>query len=191
LKRKLLDAPLLALTASLLLAVACLLVCPPEAAAQKRPVKKKPASTKKRTPSRSEEESAPAPVSLNLEAMQVAEQIKVISRFLFVYGKVTNSLEIAEEEAQRGELSAAAAARNRQHKETVVNNIKGLRAGIENVVARFQANPRLQVQYLKIAYAVEAMANAERFATSDRFDEAGKSLVVAIERLTEVMLVLR
>jgi hypothetical protein len=133
----------------------------------------------------------PAPLNLSAEAAQVAEQIKLISRFLYVYGKVTNGLELAEEQNRRGELTSTAAAQNQKSKETVVGNISGLRAGVANLLTRFQHNARLQVYYLKVSNAVDAVANAERLAGSNRFDEAGKSLVLAVERLTDVMLALR
>ena len=133
----------------------------------------------------------PAPLNTSAEAAQVAEQIKLITRFLFIYGKVTNGLEMAEEQSRRGELPQAALAQNRQSKETVVSNISGLRQGVANLLTRFQNNSRLQVQYLKVSNAIDAVTNAERLASSSRFDEAGKSLVLAIERLTDVLLALR
>lgn len=148
-------------------------------------------STPKRPVNRPTPTPTPAPLNLGAEAAQVAEQIKLITRFLYIYGKVTNGLELAEEQNRRGELSPAAAAQNRQSKETVVSNLNGLRLGLSNLLTRFQGNSRLQVQYLKVSNAVDAVTNAERLAANSRFDEAGKSLVLAIERLTDVMLALR
>lgn len=133
----------------------------------------------------------PTPNNFNAEAAQVAEQIRLITRFIYVYGKVANGLELAEEHSRQGEVSPTAAAKNQQSKEAVVNNIRGLRTGLGNVVARFQSNPRLQVQYLKVSYAAEAVTNAERLAASGKFDEAGKNLVAAVERLTDVLTALR
>lgn len=148
-------------------------------------------STAKRPAPKPAPTPTPAPLNLGAEAAQVAEQIKLITRFLYIYGKVTNGLEIAEEQNRRGELSQAAVAQNRQSKETVVSNLSGLRLGVSNLLTRFQNNSRLQVQYLKISNAVDAVTNAERLASNSRFDEAGKSLVQAIERLTDVLLSLR
>ncbi len=134
---------------------------------------------------------SPTPNNLSAEAAQVAEQIRLVTRFIYIYGKVANGLELAEEQAKQGEISPAAAAKNQQSKDAVVNNIRGLRTGLGNVVARLQANSQLQVQYLKASYAAEAVTNAERLAASSKFDEAGKSLVAAVERLTEVLQALR
>lgn len=146
-----------------------------------------------RAPKRPVAAPTPTPTPLNLteEAGLVAEQIRLVSRFLYVYGKVTNGLELAEEQGRRGELSATAQAQTQKSKEAVVNNISNLRAGLGKVLTRLQGNPRLQVQYLKMSAAVDAVTSAERSAASNRFDEAGKSLVLTIERLTDVMQALR
>jgi len=148
-------------------------------------------STAKRPAPKPTPTPTPALLNLSAEAAQVAEQIKLITRFLYIYGKVANGLEIAEEQNRRGELSQAAVAQNRQSKETVVSNLSGLRSGVANLLTRFQNNQRLQVQYLKVSNAVDAVTSAERLAANGRFDEAGKSLVLAIERLTDVLLSLR
>ncbi len=171
--------------------LACLLVClcaSPSAIAQ---TKRKSTRAKPRTASKPAPEPAPPPVNLSAEAAYVAEQLKIVTRFVYVYGKIANGLELAEEQIKRGELSAAAVANNRKTKEAVISNINGVRTGLETLAGRFQANTRLQVQYLKLSYAAESAANAERLVANGRFDEAGKSLVQAVERLADVMLALR
>jgi hypothetical protein len=130
-------------------------------------------------------------MDMRTEAKAIAEQIRNVSKFLYLYGKVANGLEIADDLTKRGEMTPAAAAKNKQSRDALIANISGLRAGIDNVAKTFQANPRLQVQYLKISYAAEAATNAERMAAAGQFDEAGKALVTAIERLTDTMLALR
>lgn len=125
------------------------------------------------------------------EALQVAAQIKNVSNFIYVFGKIVNGLEIAEDQAKRNESSPAIQAKTKQSKDALVARISDLRAGLENLARSFQANPRLQVQYLKLSYATEAAANAERLAAAGRYDEAGKTLVIVIERLTDTMISMR
>lgn len=164
----------------------CLMLLSPTTTSAQR---KKTSGTSKRpvaTPT-----PAPTPMNLTAEAGLVAEQIRLVARFLYVYGKVANGLELAEEQARRGEASSTAKAQTQRSKDAVVNNISNLRAGLGNVLTRLQGNPRLQVQYLKMSSAVDAATDAERFAASNRFDEAGKSLILTIERLTDVMQALR
>ena len=169
----------------------CLLVCliiSPAALGQK---KRKSTRPKPRPASTPAPEPTPTPLNLSAEAASVAEQLKIVTRFVYVYGKIANGLELAEEQLRRGELPAAAETSNRKTKEAVANNINGVRAGLEILAGRFQANPRLQVHYLKLSYAAESAANAERLVVNGRFDEAGKSLVQAVERLADVLQALR
>ena len=137
------------------------------------------------------EEPVLPPVNLNAEAALVAEQIKTITRFTFIFGKVSNSLEVAAEEEKKGRASAAVIEQTRKGREAIAANIADLATGLDKVVARLQANPRLQVQYLKVSYAVEPLSNAKQFVAAGQLNEAGKSLVLAVERLADAMLALR
>lgn len=131
---------------------------------------------------------APPPFDMRPGARQIAEQIGIVSRFIFIYGKVVNGLEVARDQAKRGETSAAIEARNRQTRETLVRSIGGLRTGIESVATAFQAEPQLQIQYLKLGAASDAVGEAEQLAGEGRFDEAGTALSTVIQRLTETII---
>lgn len=148
--------------------------------------KKRPATTKKRPAA-----TAPAVVDMRPEASQVSEQITVFTKFLYVYGKIVNGLEFAEDQAKRGQVTPEIAAQNKKSKEALIANINGLQVGIEKIVQEFKSNPRMQVQYLKLSYASEAAANAERLASASRYDEAGQAMVTAIQRMSETMLSMR
>ena len=139
----------------------------------------------KRRPAR----TAPAPpVDMRPQAQLVSEQITILSRFVFVYGKVVNTLEVARDKAQQNQTSAEIEARNRQSVGKLVRGIRGLADGIDNLAMTFKAEDRLQIQYLKIAAAKDAVAEASQMAAADKFEEAGTSLIVAIERLTETII---
>ncbi|HKE03452.1 MAG TPA: hypothetical protein VKE91_05310, partial [Blastocatellia bacterium] len=73
----------------------------------------------------------------------------------------------------------------------LILRISDLRAGLENLAKSFQSNQRLQVQYLKLTYATNAVLNAQRLAVAGQYDEAGKSLVTVVERLTDTMVSMR
>jgi hypothetical protein len=128
---------------------------------------------------------------MRAEASQVAAQIKMVSNFIYIYGKVVNTLEVGEEQAKENKTSPEIQAKNKKSKETLVASINGLRAGLEKLSKSFQANPRLQVQYLKLTYAAEAVLSAEKLAAAGQYDAAGKTLVTAVERLTDTMISMR
>jgi hypothetical protein len=168
----------------ILVLVSCL--APAMVIAQKKPAPK----TRKATPAPT---PAPTPAGIsNLDAAnKVADQLKLVSRFIFVYGKIANGLELAADQAKRGESSPTITARNEQVKLSTVNNIAALKEGIDKVGTELKANDRLQVQYLKLTSASDAVANAQQLAGAGNFDEAGKALVVAVEKLTETIISLR
>ena len=76
----------------------------------------------------------------------------------------------------------------RKGRDIIVANIADLTTGLEKVTARFQSNARLQVQYLKVSYAAEALTNAKNLAAAGQLNEAGKALVLTVERLADAML---
>jgi prephenate dehydratase len=125
------------------------------------------------------------------DALKVADQIKNVSSFIYVYGKIVNTLEVADEQAKKNQTSAEIQAKNQKSKDQLVATIRGVRAGLENLAKGFQANPRMQVQFLKITNATEAAANAERLAAAGRYDDAGKALVTVVDRLTETLISMR
>jgi hypothetical protein len=144
---------------------------------------------KKRTPARKAPAPKPAPVvDTRQEAQMVAEQIKVISRFLYTYGKVTYGLEFDADQAKRTRPSPELVEKNKQIKAGVVNGIAGLRGGIDKLEEALKNNPRLQVQYVNLLGVTEAINRARDLAANSQFDEAGRSLITANERLAMLLL---
>lgn len=133
----------------------------------------------------------PPPIDMAAEAAPVVEQLKIVSRFVYIYGKIVNGLEVAEDQVKRGETSPEIVARNQKTRDGLVANIGALRTGIDKAGVRLQAETRLQVQYLKLTTASDAISNAEKLAAAGRYDDAGKTLVSAIERLAETLISFR
>ena len=83
----------------LFIAIALLFVLPNCALAQK---KKRAATTHKPAP------ITPVPppkTDTRMEATQVADTIKALTKFIFLYGKIVNGLEVADEQAKKGRLA--------------------------------------------------------------------------------------
>jgi hypothetical protein len=147
--------------------------------AQKRQTRRRPT---KPTPT-------PTPViDMRPEATQVATQITNVTRFIYIYGKVQNSLEIADEQAKRGQPDPKIAAENKKSKDVLVQNISGLRMAINNLLKEWEGNPKLQVQSLRLVKASDAIGAAEQLAAAGRYKEAGDALVIAVDRMTETMI---
>ncbi|MFZ4984745.1 MAG: hypothetical protein ACOYLF_04700 [Blastocatellia bacterium] len=145
--------------------------------------------TAQKRSSRARKTTKPAPTpDMRLQAGEVAEQIRLLSRFIFVYGKVVNGLEVAREQAARNQTSPAIETRNRQTRDGLVASIERLAAGISTLTDSFRSDPGLQIQYLRIAAARDAVSEAAGLAGQQQFDEAGAALVSAVNHLTETIL---
>ena len=130
----------------------------------------------------------PVPPDFTAEREKVGIQISNVAKFIYVYGKIVNGLELAAQQANATPASDGVAAKNQQAKDGVVANIGNLKAGIDNLAGSFRSDTRLQVQYLKLTGASDAIGSAQLAASGARYDEAGKLLVTAVEKLTEALL---
>jgi len=163
------------------------------AASQARSIaqqKQQPKQQQKR-PTRGVKPTPTPTPDMRAEASEVAAQIKNVSNFIYIYGKVVNGLEVADDQAKSNQASPETQAKIKESKATLIAKIKDVRIGLEDLANNFQANPRLQVQYLKLAYATEAALNAERLAATGRYNDAGKYLVTVVERLTDTIISMR
>lgn len=151
-----------------------------ERSTQAAPQKKRPTASARR----------PA-ADFRAEAALVAEQLKLLTRFLYLYGRISTGLEAADEQAKKGDLPEALLAKTRENKASVTENIRGIRAGLEKLERSFHSDPRLHRSYLKLLGASEAAARAEQLATANRFDEAGRLLVGVAERLADLTIEVR
>jgi hypothetical protein len=172
------------LNKKLVLTLALIPLLVPHTFAQKRSRTTQP--QKRGSVTRQRAVTPPAPPVFREEAAALAEQLKVVTRFLYLYGRVANGLETADAQEKRGELSRTLIEQNKQNKTRVVENIRTLRAGLDGLLTRFQNNSKLQPQAFKILSATEDAANAEQLAANGRFDEAGRLLVKVAEKLAEV-----
>ena len=161
------------------LAVLLLIMCtmPVVLVAQKKPAPQPRRRTTAPTPT-------PTPI-LRAAATKVADQLKIVTRFVYLYGKITNGLEFADEKTKAGEAKPDVTAKIQQGAKAVVASIAGLKEGINKVAMELKTDDRLQVHYLKLTSATDAISNAEQLAAAGRFDEAGKALVLAVEKLAD------
>lgn len=157
----------------------------PSFAQQKQPQRQRP-----KKPAAGKPKPTPTP-DLRAEASQVATQIKNVANFIYIYGKIVNTLQIDEDQVKRQETSPEIQARIKKSKAALIARIRDLRAGMESLASGLEGNPRFQVQYLKLSYAAEASRDAEDLAASGQYEEAGKSLIAIIERLTDTIISMR
>jgi hypothetical protein len=127
----------------------------------------------------------------NAGAGRVADQIKFLTKFIYLLGGVTNGIAAVDEAARRNEASPAVVQKNQQNKATVRTSIQGFRESLDKLEIDFRATPELQPYYIKLAGSAAGAATAEEQAAKSQFDAAGRSLLGVINRLTDVLVAMR
>jgi hypothetical protein len=124
-------------------------------------------------------------------ATKVADQIKNLTRFVYLLGGVAKGIEQVDEAARKNEASPTALQQNAQNKATVKTSLQNVREGLDQLEIYFRGTPELQGYYLKLAGSAAGAATAEEQAAAGHFDQAGRSLLGVVNRLTDVLLVMR
>jgi hypothetical protein len=140
--------------------------------------------------------SAPAPkptpaADFTVQRTKVAEQISIITRFIFVYGKITNGFETAFDQEKSKQTSPEIIAKVQQARDKLAANIGNLKIGLSDLARTFQSDSRLQVQYLKLTGASDAVSTAQSAVTANRFEDGGKALILSVEKLTDTLIALK
>jgi hypothetical protein len=151
------------------------------------------AQTRKRTTTKSSRSNA-APKAADAElagAQRVADQIKVLTRFIYLLGGVAKGLESDDIAAQHNELSPSMLEQAKNNKARVRGNIQSVREGLDKLEIDFRSTPELQRYYIKLAGVASGAANAEDQAAANQFDKAGRTLLDVVNRLTDVLLEMR
>ena len=149
--------------------------------------------TRKRTITKSSRSGA-APKASEIQrqgATRVADQIKILTRFIYLLGGVAKGLEGVDDAARRNEASPAILEQATRNKATVRASIQSVREGLDKLEIDFRTTPELQRYYIKLAGVAAAAATAEDQAAANQFDKAGRTLLEVVNHLTDVLLEMR
>lgn len=124
-------------------------------------------------------------------AARVADQIKILTRFIYLLGGVAKGLEGVDDATRRNEASPAIVEQATKNKATVRASIQSVREGLDKLEIDFRTTPELQRYYIKLAGVASGAANAEDLAAANQFDKAGRTLLGVVNQLTDVLLEMR
>jgi hypothetical protein len=124
-------------------------------------------------------------------ATRVAEQIKLMTKFIYLLGGVSSGIAAVDEAVRRNEASPELVQKNQQNKVAVRTSIQGFREGLDKLETDFRATPELQPYYIKLAGSAAGAATAEEQAAANQFDASGRTLLTVINRLTDVLVIMR
>jgi hypothetical protein len=124
-------------------------------------------------------------------AQKVANQIKLLTQFIYVLGKTTSSMAAVDEAVRRNEASPAVVQQNQQSKVVVKSSISGYRENLDKLEIEFRTTPELQPYYIKLAGVAAGAVSAEEQGAAGQFDRAGRTLLDVVNRLADVLVVMR
>ncbi|MCA1615904.1 MAG: hypothetical protein LC800_17745 [Acidobacteria bacterium] len=162
-----------ALCLSLLLSSA-----PAAAPAQSRTRRSTPAQ--RRGPA-SAPKSAASPTQLNAARIKLADQIKNLTRFVYLYGRFSKDLENVSAQAESAEVA-------RRTKAALLTNFANFREALDGLERDFRFTPGLSRHYSMLQGAAQKVSDAEAQANASQYDRAGRLLLDVVNQLTDVLL---
>ncbi len=123
----------------------------------------------------------------------MAEQIKSLGKFLYLYGPISKELASSEAAARSsgGQSSSTATDAIGRNRAKLREVFQGYRAQMDELETLFSSNSELRVYYTRLLGVAASAARAEDAVAAGRYDEAGKSLLDVMNRLTDVLLDMR
>jgi hypothetical protein len=116
-------------------------------------------------------------------ANRVGNQIKNLSRFLYLVGGVVKGIEAIDAQAKDGQTSPT----NEKNKAQLRASFTDFRVGLDALEVYFRSTPELQPYYTKLAGSASGAATAEQQAASGQFNQASNTLLGVVARLTDVL----
>jgi hypothetical protein len=131
------------------------------------------------------------PDKRTIGAGRVADQIKTLTRFIYVLGGIAKGLENVDDAARRNEASPAILEQATKNKQTVRASIRKVREGLDQLESDFSSTIELRRYYTRLAGVAAGAAAAEEQAAANQFDKSGRTLLEVVNRLTDVLLEMR
>jgi len=126
--------------------------------------------------------SSPADAArTNAVRLQLATLSKDLTRFLYLYGRLSKDLELTG--AQTGSADAASQARS-----GLIENVRAMRDRLDQLESQFRFTQGLERQYQSLQGVSARADEAAAHVSAGRYDQAGRALVEISSQLTDVLL---
>lgn len=122
---------------------------------------------------------------------RLAGQIKTLTQFLYLLGGITKGIEAADLATRNREASSASIEQNERNKTRVRESIRNVRDGLDKLERDFRSDAGLKTYYQYLAGVAAIAETAENQAAANRFDEAGRSLLKAVNQLADALAAMR
>ena len=156
--------------------VVCLLLLLPDAATAQSRSRRTSTPRRRASSSSTQLES----VQANSGRIRLADQIKTLTRFLYLYGRFSKDLELTGAQAQSSDVANRTRA-------ALADNLRNIRAGLDQLETQFRMTPGLERHYRKLAGVAQRASEAEDRVSANQLDQAGRALVEIVNQLTDVL----
>ena len=117
----------------------------------------------------------------NAQRLELAGLSKDLTRFLYLYGRLSKDLELTA--AQQGSADAA-----NQAKAGLIRSIGDMRDRLDQLEGHFRFEEGLRVPYQTLQGVSASAEQAAQQAAANRYDQAGRTLLEVANKLTDVLL---
>jgi hypothetical protein len=172
------------------LSLACLLLplaAAEDSAAQSR--QRRSTSARQPAASRAKKPATASTTTINEARIRLADELKTLTRFLYLYGRTSVGVEANEKQAREGgEVSPQAQAILDRSRTTVTGSISNIRERLDKLELYFRTTPGLEQQYRRLNGVAASAASAEQRAGAGQLDAAGRALIEVANQLADVLL---
>lgn len=145
-----------------------------------------------RTSATKNQGTAAASSSTQAAAARLAEQIKSLGKFLYLYGPISKELASSDSAASsQNDQSSSVTDTMRQNRAKLRDVFRNYRVQMDELEATFSGSAQLRQYYPRLLGVAASASRGEEFAAAGRYDEAGRSLLDVMNRLTDVLLAMR
>jgi hypothetical protein len=164
-------------------AVVCLLLisyAPAKAAAQARSRRTGSASSQKRRGT-SAAASRLDQTRFNAQRLELAGLSKDLTRFLYLYGRLSKDLELTATQSESGDVAG-------RTKAGLIENVHAMRDRLDQLESHFRFAQGLETPYQTLQGVSASADQAAQQVSANQFDRAGRTLLDIANKLTDVLL---
>jgi hypothetical protein len=117
----------------------------------------------------------------NAQRLELAGLSKDLTRFLYLYGRLSKDLELTATQAESGDATGKA-------KSGLIENVHAMRDRLDQLESHFRFAQGLERQYQMLQGVSGRADQAAQSVSANQFDRAGRILLDIANQLTDVLL---
>jgi hypothetical protein len=117
----------------------------------------------------------------NQQRLEVAGLSKDLTRFLYIYGRLSKDLELTGAQAESADATSRA-------KAGLIQNVQVMRDRLDQLESHFRFTKGLEAQYQMLQGVSASADQAAQLVASNQYDRGGRILLDVATKLTDVLL---